>query len=217
MDRQPRVFAVSSRQIMLIAASMIAIAMIVAPLAVSASTGSFVNIRDPFITAASGQARVVNNHLITSACNVATGSINGTNCAYISGGRMAVDARSTSGNLSSLVVLNSSSSTTIFGPYAAGAKFNISSMTFSNTGSANPLQVRVRLLHPASTDCTAGGTVESEVTWVAVPANETVHLTYPAPLLATAAPSEGTLCLVASLPTLPAGAEVRLQTNGYLG
>ena len=85
------------------------------------------------------------------------------------------------------------------GPGTGTAVFGITSLTFTNTDSARQLV----FFAPAAitgNDCSAEGAVQGAVIstmYVVVPANSTLHLTYPTPFVV--APWQGTTCFGAKL------------------
>lgn len=85
------------------------------------------------------------------------------------------------------------------GPGTGTAVFGITSLTFTNTDSSRQLV----FFSPAAitgNDCSADGAVQGAVVstmYVVVPANSTLHLTYPTPFVVT--PWQGTTCFGAKL------------------
>jgi len=84
-----RVHEVSGRSIAVLATAIV-VAAVLMPAGVMAATGSFVNVRDPWNTGTSGQARVVNNKLATETCDIGSTTANTSTCARVDAGKLRV-------------------------------------------------------------------------------------------------------------------------------
>lgn len=210
MDRQPRTFTMSARQIVALIIAVVALGAVIAPVAAGAANGSFVILRDPYTTTSAGEARIFNQRLATVSCDPLSEALNGTACARVAGGKLEVGDGSgpltvdgtvsvggtvsvngavsatpalPSGLESALVSVNQAGplEVTAFGPLASSAHLAITSVNLAGDGV-------VDLRITTGSGCASGSGSFAE-TMTVVGTNESatqssMDATFPQPLLA---------------------------------
>ena len=214
----------SSRQVVIIVA-LIALAAIMLPISVQAATGSSVNIVDP--TKSTYKAKVSGvGALLTGICS--WNNISTPTCATVNNHSLNTVVNGGFVNAGTDIpplfplskVLTISDSTSDFLSAQGGAAFNpneeveLSGITVSNY-SAVPLKVTIQMRHQATTCTAGGGTLAQDLEEIFAAGNQTVHLSFPQPIVA-AGDGVNEFCIDAA----PSGSnasnsDVRVTIVGY--
>ncbi len=177
----PKVYSFSRASLLTFAASTIALAAIITPRLVEASTGSAVNITDPSLS--SRKAKV------TAAGLLQTAPCDSDSCAAVDAGRLRIGDGSGLLSVEAYPVLSrtftfarqtSNTFTGIGGPVSGSTKRYITSIAVTNqNGGAAGVSFIART---ASTDCTGGSTANANQIALTLAAGQTQQLTFPTPV-----------------------------------
>jgi len=231
----PRTFSVtiSSRHVLAIVVA-IALGAVLLPISVEAATGSAVNITDPL--SSSNKAHVTGAGTLQSSLCSYNSTASG-HCALINGykvmvgdgaGPLTVDGTvSVDGSIvfaspfpplsplsSTPEVSDTSQNSTLRStPFPASTFVEVTSVTFASlSGSAVNLSVVGH--EPSGNSCTGTGSGFTTVVVAAVPAGQTVHTSFPAPVEVT---DSQPFCIdVSPFGTPPASFDVAVTIVGYL-
>jgi len=190
MDERRIKVEFSSRQMVIIVA-LIALAAIMLPISVQAATGSSVNITDPnkstYKAKVSGVGALLTgicswNNISTPTCATVTNhSLNTVvNGGFVNAGTDIPPLFP----LSKVLTINDTTSDFLrAAAFDPNEEVEISGITVSNY-SAVPLKVTIQMRHQATTCTAGGGTLVQDLEEVYAAANQTVHLSFPQPIVA---------------------------------
>lgn len=210
----------SSRQVVIIVA-LIALAAIMLPISVQAATGSAVNITDPnkstYKAKVSGVGALLTglcswNNISTATCATVTNhSLNTVvNGGFVNAGTDIPPLFP----LENVLTINDTTSDTLRStPFDPNEEVEITSISLGNIGTTQ-LNVRV-IAHTKAATCDGTGTSKQTLAIVPVPANQTVHLSFPQPIV-VAGDGSNTFCIDAG-PFLSnaSGSNVNVTIVGY--
>jgi len=211
----------SSRHLVMIV-GMIALAAVLLPVSVQAATGSSVNITDPTKSAYKAKVSGV-GALLTGICS--WNNITTPTCATVSNHSLNTVVNGGFVNagtdipplfpLQAIVPISDTAGGTLqTQPFDPNEEVEITSITFANI-SAVALNATVQAHQPSGATCSGGGTGQQDIAIAAVPAHETVHLSFPQPIVV---PGDGSnpFCIDANpFGSNASGSDVRVTIVGY--
>ncbi len=221
MDERKIKVEFSSRQVVVIVA-LIALAAIMLPISVQAATGSSVNITDPtkstFKAKVSGVGALLTgicswNNITTPTCaTVSNHSLNTVvNGGFVNAG---TDIPPLFPLQNVLDITSSTADTLRTQPFDPNEEVEITSITLGNLGTQQ-LNVEIIAHNAPGASCTGSGTSLQVITIVPVPINQTVHVSFPQPIVV---PGDGSnsFCIDGnSFGANTAGGDVKATIVGY--
>ena len=210
----------SSRQVVIIVA-LIALAAIMLPISVQAATGSSVNIVDP--TKSTYKAKVSGvGALLTGVCS--WNNISTPTCATVTNHSLNTVVNGGFVNAGTdipplfplqnvLAITDTTADTLRSTPFDPNEEVEITSVTVANI-SAVPLNFVINA-HNKATSCNGSGVFLQQVLIAAAPANQTVNISFPQPIV-VAGDGSNTFCIDAgAFLSNAANSDVRVTIVGY--
>jgi hypothetical protein len=212
----PRVIQVRLAHLVLLGAAIVVVAALT-PAGVMAATGSYVNIRDAYNTGVTGHARVVNNRLAGTTCDSATNVLSSSTCARVTGGKVAVGDAGTLPARPWSTHVELYNSGVVGGPFAAGSKLAISSISVYLDSPSNAIWWFQAQDAPTTGGCPAldASTKRGIRLNQYLQTHDYRQLTFPVPLVAPFTATASRWCLYGGVDT--SGYRIMMDVVGFVG